>query len=812
MPVYDFSSGFNALNQGIQSLGGSLQQADKQAKLSAVGKLIQSGNYDDASSLVAGMGDIDTAFRIKQFGILQKQANTPGVTLDTLSGGGGNAAPDASASAAAPQASAGSGGSASLTTTRSGSEISPTLKGMVWNTPAGPVDAQAASWAVHGVESKANDYSSVGPVVQKGAYAGDRAFGLHQVMGNNIGPWTQEVLGTPMTRQQFLASPEAQDKVFAAKFGEDAQKYGLAGAANKWFTGSPNPDPNRTDQYMRAGDYGNTVTTNYANLTKQMPAAAGGQVAPSRTAQAPVGAPIRVASAGAMPTPDTGGAPADGSAPLTGAPYNPGPQPSGQQASVPPAGAAPAAATAAPPAPTASPAIPFAKYGGKSFTRADAIKQDAIEANAGENDDVPDAPTTAEWDAQAKAAGVSVPAAGGAPAGAPAPGASSGAPAPASSAVSALPPQYQAAAQGYMGRVLKPLGQPGSGARIERLQRDIAAVAPSAKAGNPTSQATLEFLTAQRKQEMDLAGKIAEQAALPTEESEIKPLTPEQQAQFPGSLGMVYKGDKPVRPFYPPAATQKTPEQEYNARLPVAQKLGLQPGTPEFNSYMTGSAITRAPFSTTEEKIISETDDKNTKLTMALGALKKAQVILPQTFSGMTAGVATWLGRNDPTGVIGDAKTGAATTEYDNLVQSTALGVLKELFGGRVTNFEDQQFQSLQPNSGKSMQEKQAILNDLINRYESQQKAAQSKLERIQGKTYFGAAGPGGPNAPPNAPGGPNPSVPLQGAPGASAWKPPAVVPPDALAQARAAIAAKPEVRGVVIQRLRQMGVDPSGL
>ncbi len=232
---------------------------------------------------------------------------------------------------------------------------------------------------------------------------------------------------------------------------------------------------------------------------------------------------------------------------------------------------------------------------------------------------------------------------------------------------------------------------------------------------------------------------------------------------------------------------------------------------------MTGGQAGKQPFSAAEEKLISEADDKNTKLTLALGALTKAQKILPNTRSGATAGLMTWVDRNDPTGVLGTPKVGADTTEYDNLVQSTALGILKELFGGRVTNFEDQQFQALQPNSGKSMQEKQQILADLVDRYTSQQQAAQAKLVRLQGKTYFGAQGPGAAGSAPNAAQGPNPSVKLQGSPGGpprpnAAWTPPAVVPPDAREQAKAAILANPAVRPIVIQRLQQMHVDPSGL
>jgi hypothetical protein len=59
-------------------------------------------------------------------------------------------------------------------------------------------------------------------------------------MGANVPVWTKEVLGTAMTPEQFLASPQAQDKVFAAKFGQYVQQTGNADdAASMWFSGKP---------------------------------------------------------------------------------------------------------------------------------------------------------------------------------------------------------------------------------------------------------------------------------------------------------------------------------------------------------------------------------------------------------------------------------------------------------------------------------------------------------------------------------------------------------------------------------------------
>jgi hypothetical protein len=77
------------------------------------------------------------------------------------------------------------------------------------------------------------DYGLLGSTTRNG----DRAYGKYQVMGNNVGPWTKEILGQQMTPAEFRANPQAQDKVFDAKFGSYVQQYGQEGAARAWNGG-----------------------------------------------------------------------------------------------------------------------------------------------------------------------------------------------------------------------------------------------------------------------------------------------------------------------------------------------------------------------------------------------------------------------------------------------------------------------------------------------------------------------------------------------------------------------------------------------
>jgi hypothetical protein len=126
-----------------------------------------------------------------------------------------------------------------------------------------------------------NPYSAKGPVTK----SGDRAYGKYQVMGENIPSWTKEVLGREMTPQEFLADPDAQEKVARAKLGGYLQKYGDApDAASMWFTGKPLAQgANKTDiNGMTGARYAAAATGSMNDATPRIPVSAAGGSALTR--------------------------------------------------------------------------------------------------------------------------------------------------------------------------------------------------------------------------------------------------------------------------------------------------------------------------------------------------------------------------------------------------------------------------------------------------------------------------------------------------------------------------------------------------
>lgn len=89
-------------------------------------------------------------------------------------------------------------------------------------------------------------YNAIGVPVR-----GDRAYGKYQIMGNNIPSWTRAALGRSVSVQQFLNSPQIQEKVARYHLSNYYNRYGAGGAAVAWYAGEGN-----ARKYVRNGGRG----------------------------------------------------------------------------------------------------------------------------------------------------------------------------------------------------------------------------------------------------------------------------------------------------------------------------------------------------------------------------------------------------------------------------------------------------------------------------------------------------------------------------------------------------------------------------
>lgn len=134
------------------------------------------------------------------------------------------------------------------------------------------------------------DYGALGTEVRRAGREPDRAHGRYQVMGENIGPWTEAAIGQRLSPQEFLANQTAQEDVVRHRVQQDLNRYGNArDVASRWFSGRPVAqagnvqDPNGVGvpEYLRRFDEAYGSYSSGAGLGAPAAAEAAGQRTPA---------------------------------------------------------------------------------------------------------------------------------------------------------------------------------------------------------------------------------------------------------------------------------------------------------------------------------------------------------------------------------------------------------------------------------------------------------------------------------------------------------------------------------------------------
>jgi hypothetical protein len=226
--LQDFAPLGNLGNSFLQGYDQSQKRAQDNQYRQTLASLGQGGDYDTVGKTLISQGRVQEGAALASLAQKAREQQSTMETSRALSGIMNGGAPNmAQPTAPQPQAPGGLGGAAS---------------------------------AISSIESGGR-YDAVGPATR----TGDRAYGKYQVMGANVGPWTQKYLGRAMTPQEFAASPEAQDAVFQGEFGRLAAKHGPEGAARAWFAGEGGMnDMGRKDVLgTSVADYSRKFNANY---------------------------------------------------------------------------------------------------------------------------------------------------------------------------------------------------------------------------------------------------------------------------------------------------------------------------------------------------------------------------------------------------------------------------------------------------------------------------------------------------------------------------------------------------------------------
>lgn len=126
-------------------------------------------------------------------------------------------------------------------------------------------DWENVAQAVKDIESGGGNYAARGPVVESGAYKGQRAMGAYQVMPGNLASWSKAALGRVVSEDEFMNDPAIQDAIFIDRMKKVKEEHGtIEDAVSVWFSGQPVAKAgNASDGYTTTPEYINRFQKNY---------------------------------------------------------------------------------------------------------------------------------------------------------------------------------------------------------------------------------------------------------------------------------------------------------------------------------------------------------------------------------------------------------------------------------------------------------------------------------------------------------------------------------------------------------------------
>lgn len=217
---------------------------------------------------------------------------------------------------------------------------------------------------------------------------------------------------------------------------------------------------------------------------------------------------------------------------------------------------------------------------------------------------------------------------------------------------------------------------------------------------------------------------------------------------------------------------------------------GIDPRSPEGRKAM--FPRTDTPISATDKKAIFEAEDTIPQLQGTIENLSRAVELNSKTFTGYGAGIKADIGTKLPGGgYLVDQNKARDTSEWQKIMGPEALQQMASTLKGATTDFELRKFIEMLGDPATDPQVRRGVIERMKKLAERKMQIQKSRVNDLRGGTYFK------PNGGPDAPGGQAGSTP-------SADSAP-------LAQARDAIDRGAD-RNAVIKRLRENGIDPSGL
>jgi hypothetical protein len=137
-------------------------------------------------------------------------------------------------------------------------------------------------------------------------------------------------------------------------------------------------------------------------------------------------------------------------------------------------------------------------------------------------------------------------------------------------------------------------------------------------------------------------------------------------------------------------------------------------------------------MSAQEREAVTESDNSVATLEGALGGLRQAAALNEEAFEGFTAGGRAWLDAQLP-GDFG----GNATQEFDTLIKTQGLALLKPTFGGNPTEGERKAAEQLMASIDKPVEVRKRLLDTAIKAAEGRLAREKARAQALRAGTYY---------------------------------------------------------------------------
>lgn len=186
-------------------------------------------------------------------------------------------------------------------------------------------------------------------------------------------------------------------------------------------------------------------------------------------------------------------------------------------------------------------------------------------------------------------------------------------------------------------------------------------------------------------------------------------------------------------------------EDDYANRAAMAQKLGMTPDDPRYQSFVLTGKMPREDaqaLTAVDKKAILEADEMVAVNEGAINALKQAKALSPKANAGWFSGTRATLGNNLPDWMVPDdyvssPESSVATQDFDNAIVGQALTQLKAIFGGAPTEGERKILLDLQGASNLQPEVRERIIDRAIAAAERRLEFNRQRAEEMRGGTYY---------------------------------------------------------------------------